>query len=412
MRVRLVASPWMDARSGTEHSRIRIPKRARLSFDVTKTRITLRTTSYDQGLEIKQARIGDIQTLLMQVRNGELTSDEADMTAFVTTRTRDLFLGKSSKKNKEEGLYLTDRIEALKIGADPEFALVNPENMRYQYAQHVPGLTKTGLLGEDGPLAEVRPPPATTPEGLVENMRNILKQYQPIIDKYHWIGGATYKNSAFPEDRVVSMGGHIHIGNPPLLPEDKKNAIYQRSIHILDDTVAIPLVRIDTPEPYLRRNTMHNGYGKYGRWGDQRPQEGRYEYRVLSGLWMTHPDLALAVLGTTKAVSEEVYQRMADNDFSMDYISAPSNRNGLLKSFGVMAQDKAEKIVNDSNPEAVDESLLEKMKVRLCSLGNYEQYKNEIDSFIDIVTMSEKDRSNISLDVKKNWLEGQSLIKQ
>ncbi len=409
MRVRLVASPWMDAHGKDEHNRIRIPKRARLSFDVSGKRITLRTPTADKGLDIRQARMEDVHVLLTQVRNGNITSDEADMTAFVTTKTRNEFLGKSTK---EDNLYLTDRIECLKIGADPEFALIDPSTGRYVYAQKVPGLTIDGELGQDGPLAELRPKPALSAKGLVENMAKIFKEGRKKIDQYKWIGGATFKNSAYPDDRILSMGGHIHIGNPPILPEDKKVAVYQRSIQILDECVAIPLVRVDTPEPYLRRNTEYNGYGKYGRWGDQRPQEGRYEWRVPSGFWSVHPDVALAVLGTTKAVAEECYQRMADKKFDMEYISAPCNRKGFLKDWNAMSQEKAEKFVNESNPEAIDDALLEKMTTRLKGLGNYNQYKDEIDTFVDIVTMSKKDRANVSLDVKSNWLDGQALIKE
>jgi hypothetical protein len=405
MNVRLVASPWMDAREETERDRIRIPKRARLSFDVAKTRITIKTPSMEKGLEVKQARLEDVHILMQQLKAGKISAEQADMTVFVCSNTRDRFMGKArSKKN----LWITDRLDILKIGADPEFCLVDPATGRFKYAAQVVGLTKTGELGQDGPLAELRPKPATSPKELVETMKKILEQNKDKIDKYEWLGGATFKNAAYPGDRTLSIGGHIHIGNPSVLPEGKKTSIHQRIIQILDETIAIPLCRIDTPDPGARRNA--GGGGAYGRWGDTRPQEGRFEWRVPSGFWSAHPDIAVAVLGVTKAVSEECYQRMSDKDFDSDYISAQSNRAGFLKDWDAIAQEKAAKLVNDSNPDSITNDILVKMEERLKSMSNYKDYQDEIDAFVDLVNISPDDRSKISLDLKKNWLDGHGFL--
>lgn len=409
MNVRLVASPWMDARAGVERGRIRIPKRSRVAFDVAGSRVSVKTTSFEKGMQIRQARMEDVQALAEQVAKGQITSAQADMTVFVCTATRDEFLGKVRRKNKESGLYLSDRIDALKIGADPEFCLVDPQTKRFKYASHVPGLTISGALGQDGPLAELRPSPATTPKKLVATIKKLFAQNRDKIDNYDWIGGATYKNAAYPQDRTLSIGGHIHIGNPSILPEEQKNAIYQRIIQVLDDTVAIPLCRVDTPEPGARRNAK-NGYEAYGRWGDTRPQVGRFEWRVPSGFWITHPEAAVAVLGVTKAVSEECYQRMADKGFDEGYINASSSNKGFLKEWDVLPQAAAEKLVNESNPDSISPEILDKVETRLKSMSNYDTYRDEIDSFVDLVNITTKDRSNISLDLKKNWLEDNDFI--
>ncbi len=167
------------------------------------------------------------------------------------------------------------------------------------------------------------------------------------------------------------------------------------------------MIRVESPDPKLRRN----GKDRYGVYGDQRPQEGRFEWRVPSGWWLIHPDTAYALFGTSKAVSEACYQRMADMDFDESYIAAPANRKGFLKDWGAMAKEKAAKLVNDSDPETISDELLDRTKATLRGLHNYQQYKSEIESFIDIINLSKEDQKNVSLDIKDNWVGKGKLVR-
>lgn len=405
INIRLIASPWMDSRrSQGEHSRIRIPKRARSVFQVSQgSTVVLRSPVGEFALEVGFASQVDVVALLESLQSGEISSGQADVTAFVTSKTRTAIVGQIKGA---ANLYFSSDIDNLKIGADPEFCLVDPSTGRFKYAQQIPDLTISGELGQDGPLAELRPPPKTDVGAFVDSIREILKQNAKLINNYEWWSGATYKSKTHPSDRVLSIGGHIHIGDPPLLPPEAKQEVYRKVIQILDETVATPLVRVDAPHQELRRG----GKEGYGRWGDQRPQAGRFEWRVPSGFWLAHPILARAVLGTTKAVSEACYQRMASNKYDTDYIEAPLNKRGFLRDWGALAKDKVAKLLNESDADKIDNDYTQRAADKLKSLENYNQYREEIDAFADIITMSKKDRERINLNMRSTWLEDKQLI--
>ena len=409
--IRLACSEKMDkASSIKENTYLRVAHRARHHFEVKGDSLTLAVNGNSLVLTVKSAYKEDVEGLRQQVKGGTLTGEEAAITGFVTAATLSRLIGKKVTSNTlyDKEAYVSDSVEDLTIGADPEFALVNPQTRRFKYASHAfPG---PGELGSDGPLAEVRPPPSTDTSKVVQSISNILRKGHPDITDFDWYTGATYKSPNHPDERIVHIGGHIHIGDPKSLPVALKNGVYSQIIRVLDETIAMPLVRIDCPEPYLRRNTEHHGYGRYGRWGDQRPQEGRFEWRVLSGLWLAHPTFAEAILTTTKAVSESCYQLMVDVNFDEKWVLAAANRKGFLKTWGAMNANEARKLINNSAPDAINATLINRAAKKLQNLENYTKYKAQIDEFLRLVRLSDKDRKTINLDMKSTWLNNGKLI--
>jgi hypothetical protein len=243
---------------------------------------------------------------------------------------------------------------------------------------------------------------------LITSIRNIFRNHGHAVQNYNWIAGATYASPKHPKERVLHLGGHLHLGNPVLLELNLKNAIYERVIRVLDETIALPLVRIDGPRAWERRNKKwKNGYGRYGRWGDQRPQPNRFEWRVPSGLWLAHPDFTQAMLGVTKAVTETCYQMMAEEGWSSDWINAPSNRKGFLKTWGALGERRVATIINDADPKAVSSQLLVRSRNKLTNLPNYEKYKSEIDEFNTLVKLKDP---RFNLNLKNTWLNGGKLL--
>lgn len=410
MNVRLVPSERMNMRSGVEDEYIRIPKRARLHFNSKGDKLVLSLKNTNIVLKIRAAYKDDVAKLTGMVRGGKTSEEEASMTGFVTAATLAKLTGNASSAPKY--CYLSDGIEDIKVGADPEFCLVDPATMKFKYAEHIQGLTKTAVLGHDGPLAEVRPPPENDPAELVKNIERILKKESKLVDPFLWRGGASYKSPNHQQgERIVHIGGHLQFGNPELMPKESINAIYRQTVRVLDELVALPLVRIDTPNPSHRRNEMWNSYGKYGRHGDHKAKENRFEWRVPSGLWLTHPDLARAVIGTSKAIVEACYQSMAENKFSDNWICGRMDRKSFLSSWGVLPSQTVGKIINDATPDGVDPSLLNRTIKKLREISTYSKYKTEIEEFIKLVRLSEKDRDSINLDLKDTWLNKGKLIK-
>jgi hypothetical protein len=413
MDVRLTASDRMnEGKPSSENNIIRIPRRARKQFETRTDKITITYGKKTVALEIKAAFKEDIVELKQSIEDGDLTVEQSRYTGFVTTATLQSLMG-LSEEAQTDFCYMSDDIEDITLGSDPEFVLVDPSTLSYKYAEQIAGFPRSGYLGADGPLAEVRPPPSRTVSGAVENIRKILAKGHKSIRQYNWYAGATYRNPLNPKERTLHIGGHIHLGDPMVLPSRDKQGIYRQVIRMLDELMAIPLVRIDGPKAHLRRNTVHtNGFGKYGTWGDTRPQVGRFEWRVPSGLWMAHPDFAAAVLGTAKAITETCYQMMAEHRFDPNWVCARVDTKGFLQEWSAMGSSQAAAIVNKADPKLVTAALLKRTENKLKGMDNYTKYKDNIDEFVRLVKLSAKDRSNINLDIKDTWLNGGKLIKE
>lgn len=412
MDVKLTVSTRMNEGSGRENSYIRIPKRARKQFETRTDKITVSYNNKTIALEIKAAFKEDIDVLKAGIADGSMTPDEAKCLGFVTSATLEGLMGK--RKTKPKYCYLSDDIEDIMLGADPEFVLVDPNTLSYKYAESVGGFPRNGLLGSDGPLAEVRPAPANSTEAVITNIKRILsKGRKTTINPYQWYAGATYRSPIKTRERTLHIGGHIHLGDPLVLPSEDKQGIYRQVIRMLDELMAIPLVRVDGPDAHLRRNTAHsNGFGRYGTWGDTRPQVGRFEWRVPSGLWLSHPDFARAVLGTSKAITETCYQMMAEKRFDSKWVRAREGEEGFLKAWSALPAKKAAALVNKADRKLVTAALIKRSETKLKGMENYSKYKENIDEFIRLVRLSSKDRNNINLDIKDTWLNGGKLIKE
>ena len=412
MDVRLMPSDRMNSGSGKENGYIRIPRRARKHFDTNTNTISITYKKKTIALEIKAAFKEDITDLKASISEGKLTKEDASDVGFVTSGVFQGLMGRS-KKAETDYCYMSDDIEDIMLGADPEFVLVNPKSREFKYAEHVSGFGSSGVLGADGPLAEVRPPPATSTDQVIRNIRNILKKGNPYISPYSWLAGATYGNPKKKGERVLHIGGHIHLGDPLIVPNADKQGTYRQIIRMLDELMAIPLVRVDGPNAFLRRNTTHtNGYGRYGLWGDTRPQVGRFEWRVPSGLWLAHPDFARAVLGTAKAITETSYQMMAEKGFDPKWICARADGKGFLKAWKAIGSQRAAKIVNSCDPKMVTLGMIKASHDKLKTMDNYAKYRDDIDEFIRLVTLSDKDKIRINLDIKDTWLDGGKLVKE
>lgn len=405
MQVRLTASKEMDAAGGKEHNCIRMSKRARSFFEVGNPsgRLEVKANGKSLSLEIHQAYKRDMSALAGKLKRKSITEDQAQKTGFVTTKTLESLVGKRRHK-LEDICWLTEGLGPLMLGADPEFAILDPATKRFVYAGRTNRLPHLGSIGHDGPLVEVRPEPSTEVEKVVNNIKKCLKRGEGPVGDYAWCGGAVYRNPDYPEDRVPYIGGHVHIGDPAALPKDIRTAVHRRIIQVLDEAVSLPLCRIDCPDPHVRRNKPDRHGKTYGRYGDYRNQENRFEWRVPSGIWLIHPKLARSILGTAKAVSEHCYQIIGDNKFDKSFINAPGNQKGFLKTWGISDTREVERLINAADPDRIEDTLIADVVGKLKKMETYETYKAEVDEFIDLVSMSEQDRSKLTLDVKENWL--------
>jgi len=370
-------------------------------------------------LGIFQAFKEDITTIKRMVASGELSEEDTHRVGFVTDKTYQKIVGKADKK--PSNIWISNKIENTVIGADPEFLLFDPDGSKVRIPNTIDGFGAAGALGYDGPLAELRPAPATNPIDLVNNIHAILNDGRKTkaIKDYLWRSDCYHKDAV----RDYLIGGHIHVGNPiqiAQLPMADRNRFFSVLNKILDELLALPMIRIDNEKGHLRRNK--GSYGAYGYFGEFRTDLGRLENRTLSGMWLTHPELAKAVFGTAKAIIDEAFRLIADNKFKKEYMCIPKEQNYkdiYRNNFNgwkdiPLARDlcclrsstEMKQMLSDSKAQAVNKSFIAGWLGTLKSFSTYKENSAYIDRLADILGLSVKKLKNMDTDLKKNWLEG------
>lgn len=187
-----------------------------------------------------------------------------------------------------ESMYAQGEKE-VKLGADPEFMLVNSRSGRMVAASEY--FPKEGMVGCDAiripnrqqrPIAEIRPRPDLDPQHLVVNIRDALRNASRLAPapNVKWVAGS----QPFPG---YSIGGHIHFSNIKL------NAALLRA---LDNYLGIPVFLIEDQVTAVKRRK------RYGKLSDYRTKNhGGFEYRT-PGSWLVSKEIATAVLCLAKVV--------------------------------------------------------------------------------------------------------------
>jgi hypothetical protein len=365
-------------------------------------------------LTIFQAFSSDIKRL----RKEGATEEELQRTAFVTNRTFQRIVGRNTKNSNN--IWITDEIEDTVIGADPEFLLFSSDGSIVS-ARNILG--HAGPIGSDGAMAELRPKPAITPRGLVDNIKALLSDEDLTrpISPYSWVGGCYFKDS----HRDYPIGGHIHIGNPSKIAnmcKEDRRTFFVAFNKILDEMLAIPM-------------------GKYGYFGECRLCAGRLEYRTLSGNWLIHPKLSILVLGTAKALIDEVYKLVSDNGFSRGYIVS-EHLNGhvsysnlktgteslnksrcwrpdfnlwkdiaLTRDMGcTMSSEEVAGILNRSSIKDVTPKRIQGWYSKMRTLSTYGAYSKHIDGLYEVLKSKPVVFEKINKELKTNWLNGGKFI--
>lgn len=398
MQLRLVISPTMDLwakKNEAEHERIRLSRKARDYYQPTnweKILLVVHGTRRTKELRISQAPQGEVKNI---------GAAESTNIGFVTTNTYKELMG--VKKSKEE-IWISEKTENITVGCDPEFVLVNDVGTGI-YADTAFG-NKWGNLGSDGPCAEIRPEPSNDVDTVINNIANLLNDEAKTKDilKYEWLGGATYHHPTMT--RRYPIGGHIHLGLPANVMAQGVNEFYlNRIARILDEMVAIPLVRIDTPLPGERRTKM--GYGKFGDIRFDQYNLYKFEWRVPSGVWMIHKDIARVVVGTTKAITEEAWKRFEESNYNHNYMLHVSDDNNILRSFSCEDSEIVRNLINKASAKEVSIALVHSIHNKLKRMSNYHRYKEIIDDFIKICCKDPPTEN--SLNLKPSWLENKPL---
>lgn len=422
----LVPSKQMDGNKKedrNEHGLIRMSKAARnnMGFE-DKVEVYPQGNSADATkgamlLSIFHAFSADIKTL----RREGYTESDLRRTGFVTTRTYNRITGNTDRK-VAKNIWITDDIADTIIGADPEFLLFDDNNAVVR-ANNVMGYN--GPIGCDGAMAEVRPKPSVSPEGLVTNIKTLFEDQSLTnrIQPYNWMAGCYYKDQA----RDYPVGGHIHIGNPVRIAKigvDRRTDFFKAFNKILDELLAIPMIKIDGADLGRARRTECT-MGKFGYFGEFRLCNGRLEHRTLSGMWLMHPTLATMVFGTAKAIIDEVYRHVADQNYKLDYMFPNSLRRHQVWGVGfdrwgdiplvndlgctMNSRDMIE-LLHKSSATKISKKFLTSWYSRMRKLSTYKQYAKYIDGLYEILKNTTKSFQEYDKRLQSTWLEGKPFL--
>lgn len=364
-------------------------------------RVTVGKGAYEASLTAKRAYREDIQELANLVSQGRLSETDVHSVGFVHKAVQ-------QKVQRHPGnIWVTNGIGHITLGGDPEFGLVNTKDKQLVRGSIVLPDSQKDEFGADGPGVEVRPAPARSHIELVGNIQKILSNPPEAADHYAWTGGATFSDAG----RVYWFGGHIHFGRPREVSQGVARPCYEKIATILDHLLAFPLVSFDSPNPDKRRNGCPHGYGKAGDIRDDYPEQDRFEYRVLSGLWLVHPTLAKTVLGTAQCIAESAYSHIVDSGVDLDFVEAPASRKGLLRAFRLKGLREKSAIINAAVPGKLEEAAIKEWESQLLDLACRGEYSEEITALIELVKASpEQVVPRLELDVRKNWQEGDAFL--
>jgi len=423
----LVPSEKMDSNrkeDRNEHGLIRMSKAARNNMgfedevEVYPQGNSANATKGAMLLKIFHAYSADIKKLR---RDENFSEAELQRTGFVSTQTYNRITGNTDRPIAKN-IWITDDIADTIIGADPEFLLFNSDGEVVR-ANNVMGYN--GPIGCDGAMAEVRPKPSNSPEGLVAHIKDLFEDASLTerIKPYNWMAGCYYKDHA----RDYPIGGHIHIGNPVRIAKigtERRTDFFKAFNKILDELLAIPMIKIDGADLGRARRTECT-MGKFGYFGEFRLCNGRLEHRTLSGMWLMHPVLATMVFGTAKAIIDEVYKNVADHNYDLDYMFPSKFRRHqvwspnfdlwreipVVNDLGcvVNSRDMIE-LLHKSSATKITKKFLASWHSRMRKLSTYKQYSKYIDGLYELLKNTTKAFQDYDKRLQSSWLEDKPFL--
>ena len=419
--ITLVVSSRMDGnKKGTrnETNLIRLPKLARDHLNLDEfvsisQKIKGGKSHTPFQLRVFQAFSSDIDDL----KGKGIPAEDLKSVGFVTSSVFNKICGNVANNT----VLISSSLENTMIGADPEFLLFDDDGNIIEANRIMP---KEGMVGSDGPMAEIRPLPACNPFELVSNIRSILTNPNVTkqIQKYKWLAACYYKSKT----RDYSVGGHIHIGNPPQimsLERDKRENLYHVLNKILDELLSVPMVKVDGKKEGSSRRV--GAMFKFGSFGCLRTDWDRLEHRTLSGLWLMHPQLAEMVIGTAKAITDSAFKMVISNGLSPEFVLPQGTDRKALFNKGfdgwkniplanemscIAPSTLVRELLDKSAASAITHKYLDNWKDRMSGLPAYDTYSEYIIGLYKLLKHPAKFFFDCNRDLQENWGNNKSLI--
>jgi len=381
-------------RAQLENTYIRIPAVGRKHLSPRRNVLNISNGDTDVTLNIRRAYKKDVEILKALLEKGTISKETYRQTGFLTTDTWNTLLGNCTHDTE---LRINDNIEDVALSADPEFILRDPHNGRLIYAANI--LKFGEIFGSDGPCVKIRPAAVKSVGEFVLNCREALSRgldAKP-VKNLHWFSNAAVEGKDIRGYLVYyCSGGHICFDTPRYLHLNiKKDGYYffKCMSRILDELVAVPMVRLDgLSSPIRRWMCSHTGFFHY--------EHGKFEWRTLSGTWLSSPELAEAVLGVSKVVVQEIYERFADRDNDVKWAISGKGEGNLVSEFCRMTHEEVVKILDRGDAKAVTDNLISDTVGTIRGFTVADRYSRNIDAWENFLS---RPSTLTGIELKKAW---------
>lgn len=274
------------------------------------------------------------------------------------------------------------------LGCDPEFLFTNLNGKTVPAYAWLP---RTGQLGNDGPLAEIRPSPALHENFVVENIRELLEKLPGILAEKKKFGPITPR--AYSEWENYALGFHVHLGIPKELLEFKVPGsleFIQNLVCCLDYFTGLPAMLLEDT------NIRRLGDGPYGKVGDFRLTEHTLEYRTPGGFHLRHPTYTAGLLGLALCVAQDVV--WAGEKFGWEKIKNVSDYRVWQDKYSLPKRNKVKAAFSDPTKIIAFRETTNIYR-RLTEMTSFNLHKKSITSFFSLLLENRQFQS----DLLKTW---------
>jgi len=259
------------------------------------------------------------------------------------------------------------------------------------------GLQHTAKLGSDGNLGELRPDPSNTPEGLCNNMYELIRQVPAVLQNNI--------AAAYSSFNGLNAGFHIHIEMPQevLFKHRKQYWPFIRLFaQLLDYFVSIPAVIGETDNYRRYKGTP------YGMPGDFRLKLKTFEYRTPGAYILRSKELSEGILSLAWLSANDILNHAAIISDGWKPGKALEVIKALRNHYKVLSIEKLIETLTSESKEMAAAELPEIIK-KIEGMVKYESVRNSI---IDLLTIIGEAKNMPGPLFVTNWTNSYEEVKQ
>lgn len=277
------------------------------------------------------------------------------------------------------------------LGCDPEFVFLDARRRVLPASYWLP---MRGQIGSDGPLAELRPSPATHEREVVENLRQLIKRLPQIVQGR--FGGTTM---ASPEGHSCwqnyALGFHIHLGAPRELityAAPKTRQFLDSFVTVLDYFVGIPAMLLEDT------NVRRLGDGQYGKAGDYRVSTKTIEYRTPGGYHLRHPQYAAGIMALALCVGRDVLEDTAKLSKNWKHLDRYCGYERFVKKYSLPQKSEIRWVLADPSKRSALQHI-PNMVEQLQKIAHFEDHAESIRTYFGLILGNKQ----FSPNLLENW---------